>query len=162
MFLILRYYKRTLNWIILNICHESHVCDVNECLVVHLNIKASKKAYSSPHWSGLEIGLLCLSGLKPGAWPACSPQLEHDQGFYQGLKLHVVKRFWLGNHLARFPSLEITCYVCQFAGTREMTLDSPRMLAGPGALPACSPVLGLREGSHGQEISYISEYWVNR
>lgn len=92
----------------------------------------------------------------------CSPQLEHDQGFYQGLNLHVVKRFWLGNHLARFPSLEITCYVCQFAGTREMTMDSPSMLAGPGALPACSPVLGLREGSHGQEISYISEYWVKR
>lgn len=36
-----------------------------------------------------------------------------------------------------------------------MTMDSPSILAGPGALLACSPVLGLRDGSYGQEISYI-------
>ena len=93
---------------------------------------------------GNQIGLNKAHLLGLEDQPACSLQLEHDKGLCQGLNPPDCKRFLSGNPLACFPGLRTHRHVCQVAGPRGATMDSPSTATEQEVLPQCSPVLWQR------------------
>lgn len=88
--------------------------------------------------------------------PACSLQLEHDKGFYQGHNVHDYKRFYSRNPLACFPGLRKHRHVCQFSGTGGMTTDSRTVTVSQRLSLNVHRCWGKGgDGLHGQEVCYI-------
>lgn len=154
---------------ILNIWHKSHGCDVTECLEVPLNSKTLRKAYSPPHWSGLETWLVFARVETRGSNKAQPSMFAGARGstimfatartwpgILPGIQPLCFQEVLIKESPGMFPKAgKITWHIYQFAETREMTMDSPSILAGPGSLHTWSPVLRLRDGPHGQQSSYI-------